>query len=301
MAAADLFLDMLASERGASNHTLQAYRADLAYYAAFLKQQQLTPETISNRQLDTYAEFIGNDGLAASTAARRLAAVRGLHKFMLLEGLRNDNPAQDIKPPKQSRPLPKILSMAQVEQLLTLAAEDPGPYGKRTTCLLEILYATGLRVSELVSLPLAAVAREPQYLVVQGKGNKERAVPLTNTAKQSVINYIPARPTFITGKNANKSLSPWLFPSRSKIGHLTRQQFGLQLKKLALQAGLREDQVSPHVLRHAFATHLLENGADLRSIQKMLGHSDISTTEIYTHVQSGKLREAVEAFHPLAG
>ncbi len=284
-----LFLDMLTTERGASLNTRIAYQNDLQHYIGFIKPK--TPENVKTAKIQQFVESLKD--LSNNTMARRLSAVKGLHKFLLTEGIRDDNPAATIQRPKPGRPLPKILTIEQVNFLLQQATKDKSAAGLRMVAMLELLYATGLRVSELVSLPLAAVIRQPKFLIIKGKGGKERGVPLTNVAHQALQKYIPHRPTIYKKPNT------WLFPSRSKNGYMTRQQFGLCLKQLARQCGFKEDQVSPHILRHAFATHLLQNGADLRSIQKLLGHVDISTTEIYTHIQQQTLKDTMEKCHPL--
>lgn len=286
-----IYLDMLRTEKGVSPNTIAAYGRDLEHYA-----ESIAPETVENvsaKSLEKYAITLSLENLSDNTAARRLSAVRGLHKFLLQEGLRQDNPARQLSSPKRQRPLPKILSIEEVERLLTMAQQDRSPTGLRLFALLELLYATGLRVSELVSLPLSAVIQQPRYIIVKGKGGRERGVPLTNAANHALQDYIPHRPALCKKPNI------WLFPSRSQTGYLTRQQFGLSLKQLARRCGMDAERVSPHVLRHAFATHLLENGADLRSIQKLLGHVDIATTEIYTHVQQDKLQQTVLQHHPL--
>lgn len=294
--AIESFLEMLVAERGIAANTLQAYRRDLEDFADFLNRRKRSPETASTADIRDYMAGLSRAGMAASTAARRLSALRQFHKFLHAEGYRTDNPCTVVDAPHRSRPLPKILSEAEVERLLDAASALPGPEGARMLALLELLYASGLRVSELVSLPLAAVTRDTGILIVRGKGGKERMVPLTEAAIRSVAAYREERQAFL--KEGQKS--PFLFPSRGESGHLTRHRFAQMLKELAAAAGIDPEKVSPHVLRHAFATHLLDHGADLRSVQQMLGHADISTTQIYTHVVEERLRRLVEEHHPLA-
>ncbi|MEM7225399.1 MAG: site-specific tyrosine recombinase XerD [Pseudomonadota bacterium] len=289
------FLEMLAAERGASLNTLEAYRRDLDQVAAFLNGRGRALADAGTEDLRAYLAQLGKAGMAPRTAARRLSALRQFYRFLFREGLRADDPAQAIESPRRGRPLPKILNEDEVERLLSAAAKSEGPSGLRLAALVELLYATGLRVSELVGLPHGAVARDPQVLVVRGKGGRERMVPLSEAARDALKAYLEVR-----GQFAGPEGSKWLFPSRAKAGHLTRHRFGQLLKALAIDSGLDPAKVSPHVLRHAFASHLLDHGADLRSVQKMLGHADISTTQIYTHVLSERLRALVQEHHPLA-
>lgn len=286
---------MLAAERGASLNTLEAYRRDLDQVAAFLNGRGRALADAGTEDLRAYLAQLGKAGMAPRTAARRLSALRQFYRFLFREGLRADDPAQAIESPRRGRPLPKILNEDEVERLLSAAAKSEGPSGLRLAALVELLYATGLRVSELVGLPHGAVARDPQVLVVRGKGGRERMVPLSEAARDALKAYLEVR-----GQFAGPEGSKWLFPSRAKAGHLTRHRFGQLLKALAIDSGLDPAKVSPHVLRHAFASHLLDHGADLRSVQKMLGHADISTTQIYTHVLSERLRALVQEHHPLA-
>ena len=253
------------------------------------------------------AGLSGRDFSAASVA-RRLSAIRQLYRFLYAEGNRKDDPAAAIEGPKRGRPLPKVLSISHVDQLLTVArkgiedAERPITErlrAARLNCLLEVLYATGLRVSELVALPASAARRDERMLIVRGKGNKERLVPLNEAAKRAMRDYLALREEAATPKKGSVKASKWLFPSFGESGHLTRQHFARDLKALAAEAGLKPKQVSPHVLRHAFASHLLQNGADLRSVQTLLGHADISTTQIYTHVLEERLKSLVRDLHPL--
>ena len=294
--AVETFLEMLVAERGIAANTLQAYRRDLEDFADFLGRRKRATDAAGTADIRDYMASLSRAGMAASTSARRLSALRQFHKFLHAEGFRPDNPCTVVDAPRRSRPLPKILSEAEVEKLLDAASALPGPEGARMLALLELLYASGLRVSELVGLPLAAVTRDTGMLIVRGKGGKERMVPLTEAAIRAVAAYREDRDAFL--KEGQKSA--FLFPSRGESGHLTRHRFAQLLKELAIAAGIDPEKVSPHVLRHAFATHLLDHGADLRSVQQMLGHADISTTQIYTHVVEERLRRLVEQHHPLA-
>jgi integrase/recombinase XerD len=296
----DLYLDMLAAERGAARNTLEAYRRDLEDFAADLKGAALADAT--GEDIRGYLARLTGRDFSAATVARRLSAVRQLYRFLYAEGLRKENPAAVIEGPKRGRPLPKVLSVKHVDQLLTKArdgiddAERPIAQrlrASRLACLLELLYASGMRVSELVALPASAARRDERMLIVRGKGDKERLVPLNEAAKRAMRDYLALR------EEAGLKSSKWLFPSFGESGHLTRQHFARDLKALAAAAGLRPTQVSPHVLRHAFASHLLQNGADLRSVQTLLGHADISTTQIYTHVLEERLKSLVRDLHPL--
>ncbi len=291
----DLFEEMLRAERGASDNTVMAYRRDLAHLAAFLAGTAGSLDSAVAADLRAYLEALDRAGMAPRTAARRLSALRQFYRFLHAEGRRQDDPTLTLESPKQGRPLPKLLAEAQVDELLQAAGVRPGPDGVRLAALMQLLYATGLRVSELVSLPLAAAVRDPRLIEVRGKGGRERLVPLNEAAREAVQAWVEVR-----ARNPRLAASPFLFPSRSGAGHLTRHRFGQLLKQLALAAGLDPAKVSPHVLRHAFATHLLNRGADLRSVQQMLGHADISTTQIYTHVLDERLRQLVESHHPLA-
>ena len=295
----EAFLEMLAAERGAARLTMAAYRNDLANLAGFLAVRDQSLETADAAALHDYLAASGSRQLAPRTLARRLSAMRQFYRFLLSEGARSDDPTAQLDAPRLGRPLPKILAENEVERLIATAAVWPGDEGARLRCLLEMLYATGLRVSELVGLPLAAALRDPRFLLVRGKGGKERLVPLSPPARQALTAYLECRKAFLPQGAAAKT-ARWLFPSRGMAGHLTRQRCGQVLKQLALAAGLDPARLSPHVLRHAFASHLLDHGADLRSVQQMLGHADIATTQIYTHVQGERLRRLVETAHPLA-
>lgn len=285
---------MLAVERGASPRTLEAYRRDLDDVAGVLK---IDPATADTDALRRYLDHMNAAGLAPRTAARRLSCLRQFYKFLYAEGVRGDDPAAALDSPRLGRPLPKYLTAAEVDQLLAAARAKEGRAGLRATALLELLYATGLRVSELVSLPLSAVARGKSTLIVRGKGNKERMVPVGEAALAALAAYLDVRASFVL---QSAKTSRWLFPSDGREGHLTRAGFAVMLKEIAVAAGIAPSKVSPHVLRHSFATHLLANGADLRALQQMLGHADISTTQIYTHVLDERLRRLVADNHPLA-
>ena len=296
--AAESFLEMMAVERGASPHTLAAYRHDLADYGAFLHGRGLDAERADLATLRAYVSGLARAGLAPSTTARRLSALRQFHRFLYLEGIRSDDPTQTLEGPRQHRPLPKLLDQAEIEALIEAARARPDAEGLRLTALLELLYATGLRVSELVGLPLSALAPDRRLLMVLGKGGKERMVPIGRAAREALEAWLPLRMSLV-GRRRRKD-SPYLFPSRARAGHLTRQRVSQLLKELAPSAGIDPARLSPHVLRHAFASHLLAGGADLRAVQLMLGHADIATTQIYTHVQAERLARVVQAHHPLA-
>jgi integrase/recombinase XerD len=297
-----LYLDMLAAERGAQSNTLAAYGRDLADFTACLARAGRSIAAANTHDLRAYLAELSRRGLRATTVARRLSAVRQLYRFLYAEGRRKDDPAAVLEGPKRVRPLPKTLTIAEVDRLLRAAAtSDPAAplparlRAARLACLVETLYATGLRVSELVALPMSAARRDARVIVVRGKGNKERMVPLNNAAKNAMVSYLA-----LLKDSGDYAQSKWLFPSFGESGHLTRQHFSRELKALATGVGLRTDQVSPHVLRHAFASHLLHNGADLRVVQTLLGHADISTTQIYTHVLEERLKSLVRDLHPLA-
>jgi integrase/recombinase XerD len=299
-----LFLDMLAAERGAGPNTLAAYGRDLADFAAHLADTSHTVASAATDDVRAYLGALAKRGMQSATVARRLSAIRQLYRFLYAEGQRKDDPAAVLEGPKRVRPLPKTLTLAEVDRLLRVAgqaAPDASAQARlrtaRLACLVELLYATGLRVSELVSLPLSAARRDARVIVVRGKGNKERLVPLNDAAKRAMADYLAL---LQAGDAAPKTPSKWLFASFGDSGHLTRQHFARELKALAGAAGLRAAQLSPHVLRHAFASHLLHNGADLRVVQTLLGHADISTTQIYTHVLEERLKSLVRDLHPLA-
>jgi len=305
----DLFLDMLAAEQGAGDNTLEAYRRDLSDLSGFLSRSRQSFAAAETQTLRDYLADLDTRGFKSSSIARRLSAIRHLFRFLLNERLRSDNPAAILSGPKRGRALPKVLSIADVDRMLTRAKElaqasDASALQRlrriRLYCLLEVLYATGLRVSELVALPHSAARHEARMIVVRGKGNKERLVPLNDAARQAMTDYLAAMDILRPETRKTAATSKWLFPSFGESGHLTRQHFARDLKELAVSAGLAARLVSPHVLRHAFASHLLHNGADLRIVQTLLGHTDISTTQIYTHVVEERLKSLVRDLHPLA-
>jgi integrase/recombinase XerD len=310
-----LFLDMLAAEQGAGENTISAYRRDLEDLSAFLTRKGVNFARAATDDLRDYLADLDTRGFKASSVARKLSALRHLFRFLLGENIRADDPAAILSGPKRGRALPKVLSIGDVDRLLTQAKHASELAGLtaaqrvrtlRLSCLLEVLYATGLRVSELVTLPLSAARRDARMIVVRGKGNKERFVPLNDSAKRAMADYLAAmdaaREEAKTSTNKTKATKPskWLFPSFGESGHLTRQHFARDLKELAGTTGIAPRLVSPHVLRHAFASHLLHNGADLRIVQTLLGHTDISTTQIYTHIVEERLKSLVRDLHPLA-
>jgi integrase/recombinase XerD len=292
----EAFLEMLAAERGAARLTLAAYQNDLIDLSGFLAGRGLVLEDADAAVLHDYLAAAATRRLAPRTLARRISAIRQFFRFLLTDGVRADDPTSGLDTPRLGRPLPKILSEAEVARLIAAAEIWPGEEGVRLRCLLELLYATGLRISELVTLPLAAAQRDPRFMLVRGKGGKERVVPLSGPSREALSAYLGVRKQFLPEGVASR----FLFPSRGREGHLTRQRCGQLLKELALAGNLDPARLSPHVLRHAFASHLLDHGADLRSVQQMLGHADITTTQIYTHVQGDRLRRLVESAHPLA-
>jgi integrase/recombinase XerD len=304
-----LFLDMLAAEQGAGANTLDAYRRDLTDFSEFLRSAGQSFAGAETQTLRDYLADLDSRGFKSSSVARRLSAMRHLFRFLLNERIRNDDPAAILSGPKRGRGLPKVLSISDVDRMLTRAKDLTQPQDTsapqrlralRLYCLLEVLYATGLRVSELVSLPLSAARRDARMIVVRGKGSKERLVPLNEASRQAMADYLAAIEALKPEKKKNAASSKWLFPSFGESGHLTRQHFARDLKELAAASGLAPRLVSPHVLRHAFASHLLHNGADLRIVQTLLGHTDISTTQIYTHVVEERLKSLVRDLHPLA-
>jgi integrase/recombinase XerD len=305
----NLFLDMLAAEQGAGENTLQAYRRDLEDLSEFLIPSRQSFGSVQTDKLRDYLSDLDSRGFKSSSVARRLSAMRHLFRFLLNERIRSDDPAAILSGPKRGRGLPKVLSIADVDRMLTRAKElsqaaEASPSRRlramRLYCLLEVLYATGLRVSELVSLPRSAARNDARMIVVRGKGSKERLVPLNDASRQAMSDYLTATEAPAAGKKKSAAVSKWLFPSFGESGHLTRQHFARDLKELASASGLSPRLVSPHVLRHAFASHLLHNGADLRIVQTLLGHTDISTTQIYTHVVEERLKSLVRDLHPLA-
>ncbi|MBI2236181.1 MAG: site-specific tyrosine recombinase XerD [Magnetospirillum sp.] len=293
---AEAFLEMMAAERGAAANTLDAYRRDLDDLRDFLARRGRGLDHAEVEDLRAYLAQLAAAGMAARTQARRLSCLRQFYRFLFAEGARPDDPSSTLDSPRPGRPLPKYLHEAEVEALLTAARGLDQPAATLMTALLELLYATGLRVSELVSLPMSAVARDPAVLVVRGKGSKERMVPLGEPARQALKAWRALRDALLPKKQPSR----WAFPSHGRSGHLTRDGFAKMLERVTLAAGIEPCRVSPHVLRHSFASHLLAHGADLRSVQQMLGHADIATTEIYTHVLDEQRTRLVQRHHPLA-
>jgi len=303
VALIESFIEMLLAERGASVNTVQAYARDMRDYRRWCKSHNVAMETATRADIESYLASLSKAALAASTMARKLSCLKQFYRFLYEDRVREDNPTATIRAPKQGRSLPKVLSVQQVDSLLAAARTMKGAEGTRIAALMEMLYASGLRVSELVSMKLAHVQQNAakahgleNFMIIKGKGAKERLVPLNKRAVKALAAYLEVRPHFLRGTEE----SPWLFPSTAKSGHLTRQRFGQLLKELAYQAKLDPTQISPHTLRHSFASHLLAGGADLRVIQELLGHADISTTQIYTHVANSRLEELVTTKHPLA-
>jgi integrase/recombinase XerD len=286
----DAFLEMLTVERGAARNTIASYTLDLDDFGSFVRARGQTVTTADVASCEAYMASLQAAGLSARTAARRLSALRQFHQFLLREGVRQDDPTSRLDTPRLPRPLPKFLSESEVDALLQAATDKPGRPGVLARAALELLYATGMRVSELLSVPRVALGAKAEVMIIKGKGGKERMVPLSTAAKQAALALLAA-----TGTD-----SRYLFPGRNPKQPMTRQAFFLLLKQVALEAGLDPARVSPHVLRHSFASHMLARGADLRSLQMLLGHADISTVQIYTHVQTERLRQVVEAHHPLS-
>lgn len=298
-----VFLEAIAAERGAAANTLAAYERDLDHVETWLTEQGRSFTDADRDDIEAYLIHCETQGLSRATRARRLSAIKQIYLFAFEEGYRSDNPAVQIAGPGRDKKLPKTLSIEEVDRLLDAATT----YGnavhdrERNTCLMQLLYATGMRVTELVSLPVAAVRGDPRLILIKGKGDKERMVPLSPPAREALATWLTTRDTIdAAARSKGKPASPFLFPSRGKDGYLTRHAFYVLIKNLAVAAGVSPDKVTPHTLRHAFATHLLENGADLRAIQTLLGHADLATTEIYTHVLSARLSELVLDHHPLA-
>ena len=290
------FLEMLSAERGARAATLEAYRRDLTQFARFLGARGLGLGTAERAHIRSFVAKGSGAGLAAATLARRLSALRGFYGFLHAEAIRDDDPTSNVEGPRRGRTLPKLLSEGEVADLLEAARDRPGAAGTRLVAMLEVLYSTGLRVSELMALPRAAAHDDDRVLLVEGKGGRERLVPLGEPAREAVRAYLAVRQRFLKPG----AQSRWLFPARDPARHLTRQWFGQSLKSLCHDAKIEPRRVSPHVLRHAFASHLLANGADLRAVQQMLGHVDISTTQIYTRVLEARIQRLVRDHHPLA-
>jgi integrase/recombinase XerD len=300
----DPFLEAIAAERGAAANTLSAYARDLRLVADWLEGRGRNFTNATRDDVEAYLLACDAEGLSRATRARRLSAIKQLYRFAFEEGLREDNPAVQISGPGRDRRLPRTLSVDDVDRLLDAAAAHGRTEDERVrnACLTQLLYATGMRVSELVSLPASAARGDPRMLLIRGKGGKERMVPLSPPARVALAGWLSLRDAEQEARRlSGRPVSAFLFPSRGRAGHLTRHGFYLLIKAIAVRAGVSPDAVTPHTLRHAFATHLLENGADLRSIQTMLGHADLATTEIYTHVIEARLRELVLEHHPLAG
>jgi integrase/recombinase XerD len=288
----EAFLEMMSAERGAAANTIAAYGRDLADYLGFLTRKGRRVADAGKEEVSSYIAGLETEGLAASSVARRLSAVRQFHRFLVADAIKPDDPTRILATPKTRRALPKVMSVEEVDRLLSLAEEEAGSGEEKSVrlyVLVELLYATGLRVTELVALERKALTGDASYLTITGKGGKERVVPLNDRARDALKNW------------AEKTKKQkFLFPASGAEGFLSRQVFARDLKLLAARAGLSSDKVSPHVLRHAFASHLLQHGADLRVVQMLLGHSDISTTQIYTHVLDEHLRKLLETSHPLS-
>ncbi len=303
------FLDMITTERGAALNTRQAYWRDLADVSLFFKNNNIKIENASTDNIQAYMKELGSrinvkgdhrGKIAVRTLARRLSAMRQFYQYLISEGKRADDPTTNIETPKQERVLPKTLTEEEVNHLISTAAEKGNASSKRLVCLLELIYAAGLRVSELVGLPMSAIGENKEFLMIDGKSGRERMVPLSKPAQDALNAYLEARSERLERDDTLKG-NKWIFPSKtSDSGHLTRQRFAQLLRDLAKDAGVEKGKVSPHILRHAFATHLLNNGADLRSVQKMLGHADIATTQIYTHILNDGVKASIEAKHPLS-
>ncbi len=295
------FLAMMSAERGASANTLSAYKTDLTAFLAFLERAGAEPMSCRRGDVERYLSNLSGEGLSAASAARKLSVIRQFYRFLVAEALCDEDPTRLIEPSKRRRALPRTLNVAEVDRLLETAraqaegtAERDRLRAVRLHCLLEMLYATGLRVSELVALPRSALEPQGRLLTVRGKGGRERIVPLNTPAREALSRYLT-----LTARDGTPA-GPWLFPSWGEAGHLTRQRLAQDLKAVGALAGIAPERLSPHVLRHAFASHLLERGADLRVLQTLLGHADISTTQIYTHVLEDRLRQTVLQFHPLS-
>ncbi len=306
----DSFIEMLLTERGAALNTRQAYWRDLADFSVWVRSNKSKEvESATSADVKAYLKDLAQKDhekgdkksqITSRTVARRLSALRQFYRYLISENVVKEDPTTNIESPKQKRTLPKTLTEGEVDTLITTAGQKGSAEGTRLVCLLEMIYATGLRVSELVGLPLSAIGENEQFLMVEGKGGHERMVPVSDSAQKAIQAYLNVRGKFV-GEDNKSTTSQWLFPSKtSNSGHLTRQRFAQLLKDLSAAAGMEDGKVSPHILRHAFATHLLKNGADLRSVQKMLGHADIATTQVYTHIIDEQKQKAVEEKHPLA-
>ncbi|MFS8045409.1 site-specific tyrosine recombinase XerD [Rhizobium sp. BR 314] len=302
----EAFLEMMSAERGAAVNTLQSYERDLDDLHSFLSERSVRLIDAGSSELGAYLSSLSAQGFKPSSQARRLSAMRQFYKFLYAEGLRTDDPTGILDAPKKGRPLPKTMGVDEVTRLLSRAETEAAAAGpdqlqrQRMLVLLELLYATGMRVSELVTLPAKVLDHEGRFLIIRGKGNKERLVPLSQSAIAALKVYGQLQAELAANAKQQAPESPWLFPAASREGHLPRQVFARDLKDLAIRAGLTPSVISPHVMRHAFASHLLANGADLRVVQELLGHSDISTTQIYTHVLEERLHQLVQTHHPLA-
>lgn len=296
------FLDAIAAEKGVAHNTLEAYRHDLSDFSLFLNKNKTSIANATSDDLQQYMQSLFDTGLSGQTAARRISAIRQIYKFLCIENIRADNPALNLDSPRHGTSLPKYLSETEVELLLESSNRDSSPEGLRMAAMLEIMYASGMRVTELVSLPIHTIQKSNkdkklrEVLIIKGKGRKERMVILNNSALNALEKYLKVRENFLKIKEK----SQFLFPSNSKEGYITRQRFFQLVKQLAIDVGIDKDKVSPHVIRHSFASHLLHNGADLRVLQELLGHADISTTQIYTHVLNERMRALVRDKHPLA-
>ena len=296
------FLDMMSAERGASANTIAAYRRDILDFAASAARSGCELKNAGREEVRAHLTGLSSLALKPSSQARKLSALRGFYGFLYSEGVRRDDPCGAVEGPRLSRPLPKILSAEDALKLVNAAREgvEESPEAARLLCIVEMLYASGLRISELVALPLAAVRNQERFIHVRGKGGRERLAPVGAAAREALEAYLLVRDNFLPRGKLGVAASRYLFPSRGVEAHLTRRRCHQLLKGLALKAGIDPDRLSPHVLRHAFATHLVEGGADLRSVQTLLGHADIATTQIYTHVASDRLKRTVETAHPLA-
>ena len=296
------FLDMMSAERGASQNTLVAYRRDILEFAEDCARRGADLKCATRGHVRQHLEALSEAALKASSQARKLSALRRFFGFLYSDGIRRDDPTGSVAAPRLSRPLPKILSTEEALKLVEAAREDAGdsPEAARLLWIVERLYASGLRVSELVALPMSAIRGSQPLMHVRGKGGRERLAPMGEAARQALDSYVAVRDEFLPRGRLAQVASRYLFPSRGAEAHLTRRRCHQMLKSLALKAGLDPDRLSPHVLRHAFATHLVEGGADLRSVQTLLGHADIATTQIYTHVARDRLKRTMESAHPLA-
>jgi integrase/recombinase XerD len=294
------FLDMMSAERGASINTLAAYRRDLVDFSASRAKAGGDLKSATREQVKAYLSTLARAAIAQSTQARKLSALRQFYGYLYSEKIRRDDPTGAVDAPRRGRPLPKILSTDDLAKLIEAARpkEEGDAERLRLLCIVELLYASGLRVTELVTLPLTAARNRDGFLIVRGKGDKERLAPLNDTARAAMTEYLAVRDAFLP--KGSQHAAKFLFCSRSAEGHLTRRRCHQMLKALALEAGVDSAKLSPHVLRHAFATHLVEGGADLRSVQTLLGHADIATTQIYTHVANERLKKVMDSAHPLA-